>query len=194
MKSFFQRRNFFINKDLQGKLIYHSFLLAFGGVIVFTLIFCLLSANNLTLSYQDQHLQIGRTPIVLLQEILTAHWVFLLSVGLFIVINSLFLSHRIAGPLYRLQLAFTAMENKDLNQDIHLRTKDLGKELTNQLNHVNTLLSADLRQMQQLCEEMEQVIEKQEEKNDSEELAVHRQKLLALKKILSAYRLRPEAK
>ncbi|MEJ2201830.1 MAG: hypothetical protein P8X63_12580 [Desulfuromonadaceae bacterium] len=98
MKKLFQRRNFFIKKELQGKLIYHSFLLAFGGVIVFAAIFCFLAADNLTISYQNQHLQIGRTPLVLLREILTAHWLFLLSVGLFITINSLFLSHPTAPP------------------------------------------------------------------------------------------------
>lgn len=190
MKKLFQRRNFFIKKELQGRLIFHSFLLAFAGVVIFSLIFSFLSADNLTISYHDQHLQIGRTPLILLKEILTAHWLFLLSVGLFVAVNSLFLSHRIAGPLYRLERAFTAMENKDLSQEIHLRTHDLGKDLTNQINLVNRLVSADLRKMQHLCAEMEERLEGKGE----EDLAQVRRNTEEMKQLLLTYRLRPEEK
>jgi hypothetical protein len=191
MKKLFQRRNFFIKKELQGKLIYHSFLLAFGGVIVFAAIFCFLAADNLTISYQNQHLQIGRTPLVLLREILTAHWLFLLSVGLFITINSLFLSHRIAGPLFRLEQAFTAMRHRDLSQQVHLRNKDVGQELTDQLNLINRMISQDLRQMQLLCGEMKETLAKTGPMEEPDRL---RRQTEDLQKILSSYRLCAEEK
>lgn len=192
MKKLFQRRNFFIQKELQGKLIFHSFVLAFAGVVIFSLIFSVLSADNLTISYQDQHLQIGRTPLILLKEILTAHWIFLLSVGLFVAVNSLFLSHRIAGPLYRMEMVFTAMEKKDLSQELHLRTKDLGKGLTNQINLINRTFSDDLRQMQTLCAQMEESLEKKGA--EGSETAQLRRQTGEMKQILAAYRLHSEGK
>lgn len=194
MKTHGQRRNFFIKKDLQGKFIYHSFLLTFAGVIIFALIFSALSADDLTITYHDQQLRIGRTPLILLKEILTAHWLFLVSAGLFTAVNTLLLSHRIAGPIYRLERTFAAMETRNLNQDIHLRPKDLGKELTHRLNRINAMLSADLHNLRKLCEEIEQTIEAKDEIEDRERLAKLRHYTGELKKNLAAYQLRPETK
>lgn len=193
MKKPVHRRNFFIKKDLQGKLIFHSFLLAFAGVVAFALIFSLLSADNLTISYQDQYLRIGRTPMILLKQLLTAHWLFLVFVGFFIVANTLLLSHRIAGPHYRLEQTFSAMENKNLDQCIHLRAKDLGKELAEQLNRINAMLSGDLHRMQRLCKEMELIIAEQREGPDIQRREELQKKLTALNKHLSGYQLRPES-
>jgi len=194
MKTHDQRRNFFIKKDLQGKFIYHFFLLAFAGVIIFALIFSVLSADNLTITYHDQQLRIGRTPLILLKEILTAHWLFLVSAGLFIAVNTLLLTHRIAGPLYRLERSFAAMEARNFNQDIHLRPKDLGKDLVHRLNCINAMLSADLHNLRKLCEGIEQTIEAKDEIEDPERLAKLRHYTGELKKNLAAYQLRPEAK
>lgn len=67
MAKLFKRRNFFINKNFQGKLIFAAFLLVSGGCLFFIFLFALFSADTLTLSYSNHDLQLGQTPVMLLK-------------------------------------------------------------------------------------------------------------------------------
>lgn len=67
-----KRRNFFIKKDFQGKLILGYFLFVTGGCLFFMILLGAFSADTLTISYNNNELQLGQTPVILLKEILAA--------------------------------------------------------------------------------------------------------------------------
>jgi methyl-accepting chemotaxis protein len=137
----YKRRNFFIKKDFQGKLILGCFLLVAGGGLLFNVLLGLLSADTLTISYIDRDLQLGQTPLMLVKQVLTANWFLLVIGGGFMMLASLLLSHRIAGPLYRFETTLDNMQKGRLDNTIHLRDKDEGKELARKINEFNVQLS-----------------------------------------------------
>jgi methyl-accepting chemotaxis protein len=147
-----RRRNFFIKKELQGKYIFSVFIFMLAGAVLFTTVFGLLSADTLTITYKGSNLQVGRTPIVLVKEIVKTNWIFIVAGGLLVVIASIFLTHRVAGPLYRFERTLEEMKKGNFNSEIRLRSKDEAKEVARMFNEFNANISLQLKEIQELTE------------------------------------------
>jgi methyl-accepting chemotaxis protein len=152
MKRTWRRKNYFIKKDLQGKYIFIFFIFVIAGSYLFTIIFGLTSLDSLTIVYKDHTLQLGKTPLVLLKELLRAHWIFIVTGGVLVMLASLFLTHRVAGPLYRFEKSVEEMSRGNFNFEIRLRSTDEAKELAEMLNGFNTGISLRLREVRELAE------------------------------------------
>ena len=146
MKRTWRRRNYFIKKDLQGKYIFIFFIFVIAGSYLFTAILGLMSSDTLTMVYKDHNLHLGKTPVVLLRELLRAHWIFIVTGGVLVVLVSVFLTHRFAGPLYRFEKSVEEMSRGNFNFEIRLRSGDEAKELAEMLNGFNTGISSRLRE------------------------------------------------
>jgi methyl-accepting chemotaxis protein len=155
MRRTWRRRNYFIKKELQGRYIFSFFIFVIFGGIIFTLIFSLLSANTLTVVYEDYNLRIGKTPFILIREILSADWIFIVTAGLSVVVISMFLTHRFAGPMYRFEKSVEEMLRGNFNFEIRLRKKDEGKELAAMMNQLIRTISSNIREMRDLTEAIE---------------------------------------
>ncbi|MBC8439154.1 MAG: methyl-accepting chemotaxis protein [Deltaproteobacteria bacterium] len=140
----FKRRNYFINKEFQGRYIFKYFLIAAIGSVLFMAVFSFFSSNTLSISYDDYQLQLGVTPLILFKKILSAQWVFIVVGGGVVVIATLFLTHRVAGPVFRFRRSLNEMIDGDLSGRIVLRPKDESKELGEKINEFNLLLSKKL--------------------------------------------------
>lgn len=135
--------------------MFSFFIFVITGSIIFTLIFSLLSANNLTIVYEDYHLRIGKTPLVLLKEILRAYWIFIVSGGLTVAIISMFLTHRFAGPIYRFEKSLEEMIRGNFNFQIRLRKNDENKEIAQMMNQLINILSSNFKEMRNLTDEID---------------------------------------
>ena len=155
MKKTWRRRNFFIKKELQGKYIFSVFIFVLAGAVLFTAVFGLLSADTLTVTYKGSNLQVGRTPIVLLKEIVKTNWIFIVAGGFLVVITSIFLTHRVAGPLFRFEKTLEEMKKGNFTSEIRLRSKDEAKELAGMFNEFNTTISLQLKEVRALVDVME---------------------------------------
>jgi methyl-accepting chemotaxis protein len=98
----------------------------------------------MTISYSNNDLQMGQTPIMLLKKAIAANWVFLIIGGSVLVLLAMIGTHRIAGPLFRFEKALDNMINGNLSDTIHLRSTDEGKDLARKINDFNKLLSAKI--------------------------------------------------
>ncbi len=137
----YKRRNLFIDKEFQGRIIFNYFLLVLLGSVLFMFAISFFSSNTLSIVYDNYHLELGLTPEIMIKKFFSAQWFFIVTGGGVIIIITLFLSHRVAGPFYRFEKTLEAMINGDLSQKIYLRKKDEGKELANKINQFNTTLS-----------------------------------------------------
>lgn len=148
------RRTFFIKKDLQGKYIFKYFLLFGLGALLFTLTFSFFSSNTLSIVYDDYHLQLGTTPGILLNKILSTQWILIVIGGLIMMVVTLLLTHRIAGPFFRFEATLDEMVNRNLSYEIFLRQNDEGKELGTKINRFNKMMSADLNRLKRNTDQM----------------------------------------
>ncbi|MDP3480489.1 MAG: methyl-accepting chemotaxis protein [Desulfoprunum sp.] len=145
MEKSYKRRNFFIKKDFQGKLILGYFLFVMGGCLLFIILLGIISADTLTISYSNHDIQMGQTPIMLLKNVIAANWIFLIIGGSLLILAAMLITHRIAGPLFRFEKALDNMAAGNLNDVIHLREHDEGKDLAEKINVFNLGLSQKLR-------------------------------------------------
>jgi signal transduction histidine kinase len=150
-----RRRNYFIKRDLQGKYMFSFFIFVIIGAILFTLIFSILSENTLTIIYENYNLRIGKTPLILIKEILSAHWIFIFSGGLIVVVIAMFLTHRFAGPMYRFEKSLEEMIKGNFNFSIRLRSGDEVKELADMMNQLLDMLSLNFKEMRHLADEID---------------------------------------
>ncbi len=150
----YRRRNYFINREYQGRTIFHYFLLVIAGSILFSLVFSLVSSNTISIVYDNYHLKLGTTPDILLGRIFSAQWFFIVVCGAAVILITLFLTHRVAGPFYRFEKSVDAMIRKDISGNIHLRKKDEGKGVAERLNRFNQILAGHLTAVESLGSEI----------------------------------------
>ncbi len=163
-----RRRNYFIRREFQGKFVLRFFLAILIGAVIFTLIFSLFSAHTITVTYEDSTLKIDHTPRALFVEIVRAYGVYIFLLGLGISLVSLFLSHRIAGPVYRLEKTLEEVATGNLSQRITLRKNDDLKELATSTNKMIRVLSGRIEGLRDDAAVAEGKLRKLLEKLDDE--------------------------
>jgi methyl-accepting chemotaxis protein len=191
METKHKRRNFFIKKELQGRYILMFFIFVVLGSIMYAAIFSMLTADSFTIVYRDNNLTLGKTPYILLAEMLKANWILILSGGVAGVIIAMFLTHRFAGPLFKLERVVREMAAGNLSVDATLRKRDEGKELAALINLLKETLAANVKSMRELSAAMDSSIRKAAAAGSKEELGSMLAEAGAinekLKKILDGY-------
>lgn len=154
------RKRYLIKKGFQLRLISRIMLLVVfavlltgGGVLLMTRY--RESKDDAELFYVTKNF--GEDPIKITQE----HIVFpvLLYSGLILLIiasiEMLFYSHRIAGPLYRINNDIKRMAKGEIGDKINLRKRDEFKELAESINLLKEKISKDLFKLNLVKEKLQ---------------------------------------
>ncbi|MDY6903628.1 MAG: HAMP domain-containing protein [Thermodesulfobacteriota bacterium] len=152
----YKRRIYILKDTAQPRYIFTYFIIFCLGVFLFSIVFSLLSMETTSIVYENQYFSVGRTPTVLLTDLFGSGWVIVALGGLLLFIVTVFLTHRISGPLYRLNASIKAMAAGDFSFQVVLRKKDDAKELAESLNRLSDELSgriADLRSVNEALKE-----------------------------------------
>jgi methyl-accepting chemotaxis protein len=131
-----KRRNFFIEKKFQTKYLLLTLLLLFFYTFIFIII--IFAPYMLTLYFDyplAERAEASRTMLLLHGTI----WPWIGGIILFFGAVSIFVSHKIAGPLYRIKRCLAQVTEGDLSVIIRLRKWDDLKDLA---EHINTLIEA----------------------------------------------------
>jgi len=150
-----KRRNYFIKRELQGKYVFNAFLLSVAAILLLALLMGVFSANTMTISYENSDLQMGSTPVMMAKSFLAANWITLVFGGGFLVWLAIRFTHRVAGPIYRIELELDQMIEGDLRGRITLRPNDDIKEMATRINNFKDLLEKRLRRVNNITQEME---------------------------------------
>lgn len=140
-------------------MILGFFLFVIGSIVLFTVILGMFSADSMTMSYKNNTLQLGQTPVMLFKNALVANWVFIFFGGSLLVLAALLVSHRIAGPQFRFEQALKNMTDDNLNDSIYLRKKDEGSSLATHINTFNRQLSQKIRKIDEHSQSIDELIE-----------------------------------
>ena len=139
----YKRRNYFIKKNFQGKLILGYFLFMVLGCLIFAVVLSFLAADTITVVHNDT-LAIGQTPLMSLKQFIAAHWLIVSASTVLIVLAAIRITHHVAGPMFNIERSVGYMVEGRLDNVIHLRKKDEGKELAAKINQFNTELSSNI--------------------------------------------------
>ena len=143
-----RRRNYFIDKRVQGMWALLNLLLA--GTIGMILAFEILRSF-----YVEFGWPLGGKPFNLPDLFFIIKLVILALVGSgFIWILSAFAGHRIAGPIYRLNQSLKEVIKGNYNIRIQLRKKDFFQEVADTFNEMNKVLGERFNERDQLISQV----------------------------------------
>lgn len=151
-----RRSHTFVKKGYQAKFILKFCLLvALGGGISTGLLF-FFSRGTLTTSFDQSRLVIENTSFAILPAAVYTNLITLILISMACIAVVLFISHKIAGPLYRFEKDLGEIEGGDLTRQIRLRKDDQLKEFAESLNHMTSCLRG---KVEGIGREMELVLE-----------------------------------
>ncbi len=151
-----KRKNFFINKEMQGRYMMKVFIIFAICLAVMMLIFNGMSADTLSISYEDYELILDSSPNVLWKKMASSIWIVAIFGGGVLLTSSMFLTHKLAGPMFRFEKCLKSMKEKDLTDHIKLRLGDEGTELAEHINEFNHMLGAEFEKMKDVSDRIHQ--------------------------------------
>ena len=130
----YRRRQYFVKKEFQFKFILKFCLIILIGAIISTGLLFLFSQGTLTSSFQQSRLVIKNTSLAILPAIIYTNLITLGLITLATIIVTVFISHKIAGPMFRFEKELKAIGEGDLTRKIRLREKDQITDMADGLN------------------------------------------------------------
>jgi methyl-accepting chemotaxis protein len=156
----FRIKHYFIKKDFQFKFILKFCLLVFLGVIISTGLLFLFSQDTLTSSFDQSRLVIKKTAVAILPAAVYTNLITLGLITLATIMVTLFVSHKLAGPMFRFEADLKVIAEGDLTKVIRLRKKDQLMEIVDSLNQMTeslreklTIVKDDLEQIRNTASE-----------------------------------------
>ena len=163
----YKRNHYFIKKDFQTKFILKFCFLLLAGVIVSTGLLFLFSQDTLTSSFQNSKLVIEITAMAILPTIIYTSLITLALLAVATIIVALFVSHRIAGPMFRFEKELKEIGEGDLTKKVTLRKNDQAENLAECI----TEMTASLHEKVSLIRiGLERILESARKQNSSKEL------------------------
>ncbi len=155
-KPSFRRRQYFIQKGYQFKFILKFCLIVLAGSILSTAFLFFVAQGTLTSSFERGRLVIQNTATAILPAVIMTNVITLIVVSFATVVVVLFISHKIAGPMFRFEKDLKDIGEGDVTIKVRLRKKD---QFTNLANSLNTMTASLNEKIVSTQAEMEQLIE-----------------------------------
>jgi len=181
-----RRKNYFIKKRFQLSFLYRFVILLLLEAVFIAGLLMYISSDTLTTGYHDSILTIENTPNFFLVPTILIILIVGLGIGIAGMIVFIFLSHRIAGPLYRFEQDLKEVSAGDLTKRINLRKTDQLMEIKESINMLIGLLDERIRRIKKHLLELEELVSK---KDDPESVARIRKIIELLKEDIDKFRI-----
>ena len=156
-----RRRNYFIKKKFQASFILKFCLLLILTCLIMSFISLLLTKQTVTTSFEDLRLTVKTTADYILPVLASSGIIAIVLVSLATILILLYISHRIYGPIYRLEKDITEIGKGNLTVEVRLRQQDEFKGLSEMINgmikNIKNPLSSSQARIKELEEELEGV-------------------------------------
>lgn len=157
----YRRRHFFVKKDYQFKFILKFCLIVMAGSIISTGLIFFFSQGTLTSSFENSRLVVKNTALAILPAIIYTNIITLLMITLATIVAVLFISHKIAGPMFRFEKELKLIRDGDLTKSIRLRKNDQITDMAESLNEMTANLHRKILNIQENVEKLIKSAKKQ---------------------------------
>lgn len=135
-----RRRDHFVKRDFQFRWIMKFCFLVLTGAVISTGLLLLFSLDTLTSSFHQSRLVIRNTALAILPATIYTNLITLGLITLASIFVVLFISHKLAGPLFRFEKELKEIGEGDLTKRIRLRKEDQLAEMAESLNEMSARL------------------------------------------------------
>ncbi|MFH2092689.1 MAG: methyl-accepting chemotaxis protein [Pseudomonadota bacterium] len=132
----YKRSQYFVKKQFQVSFILKFCLILLAGILLSTTLLFVFSQDTLTSSYTNSRLEIQSTGDAILPAVILTNLVTSGLISFFAIVVLLYISHKIAGPLFRFEKDIKRAASGDLTVQINLRKKDQLQSMAVVLNQM----------------------------------------------------------
>lgn len=156
-----RRRNYFIKREFQARFILKFCILVALTALISSVVIYRFSSESVTTVFENSRLLIKPSTEFIMPGLILSSFISVILVGIATVIVVLFVSHKIAGPLYKIEKSLGRIADGDLSFDVYLRKTDEAKMLAEAFNNaarsLNNLLGAAAAETAKLNDELDEL-------------------------------------
>ncbi len=150
-----RRRIYFIEKSFQTWFIVRFCFLVIAGALITMALLYFFASKTTTVSFENTKAVVKSTadfifPILIQTLIITT-----IIVALFTIMLTLYISHKIGGPIYRFKKELELIANGDFSAEFRIRKGDQFQDLAQLLNLAKKNLREEFLQLKQNLMELE---------------------------------------
>lgn len=135
-----RRKTVFIDKSFQSKfIIKFCLLIIIASLLVGSSIYYF-NRQTTTVAFEHLKVVVKSTADFILPIILEILAIVTVLMGIATIGVTLFTSHKIAGPLYRLKIELEKMKNRDFSSAVQIRAKDQLKKVALEFNEMRVAI------------------------------------------------------
>jgi len=153
-KQTIRRRQLYVKKEFQFRFILKFCLILLAGVIISTGLLFFFSQDTLTSSFSHSRLVIRSTAEAMLPAIITTNLISLALIIVTTIIVTLYISHKIAGPIFRLENELQRIGRGDLTTTVSLRNNDQMLAFAERVNEMTAQLNRRVTEIRQQAEKI----------------------------------------
>lgn len=155
MENLHKRTNYFIKKGFQANFIVKFCLLIMAACSVLSVSAYLLSQKTLTTAFENSRLVIKSTADFILPTLLVSSTASGIIICLATIIVVLFVSHKIAGPIYRFEKTAEAISEGNLTSGLRIRKDDQLQPLASSLDEMEASLRNNISELKNIAGQLE---------------------------------------
>ena len=159
MEKRYKRKNIFIDRSFQTKFILKFCTIVIISSLLITGLLLFLSRDSTTVAIENTKVMVKKTTDFILSIILETVLLVLVFSSLAVIIITLFTSHKISGPLYRLKKEIEALGQGDFKRDFNIRGSDQLQEFSRALREMCNSLKDKHLHLKEKCSEFRKYIE-----------------------------------
>lgn len=152
-----RRTNYYIKEKFQRNFILKFCLIVLIGSAISGAIIYLMSKSTVTTSFENLRLVIVSTADYILPAVLLSSIIVIVITGIAAIFITLFTSHKIAGPLYRIEKDIEQVASGNLRQEFNLRQGDEVRPIAEGLNLMAVFLRDEVSALKRMIAELESI-------------------------------------
>ena len=184
-----KRRNYFIKKTFQLKFIGVLLTLIISGSLILGWVIYRMANQALAQTFYRSHLQIKSTWEILFPAVTVATGLAIFITGTITIAMVLIFSHRIAGPLFRVEKNMEEVAKGDLTVKTKLRDSDELEMLARTLNLLTERLNKQMKEIKTGIRKLSECLQEPNCLKDDSKSKEIKDNLGHLNKIISRFKL-----
>jgi methyl-accepting chemotaxis protein len=155
-----RRRIYFIEKNFQRWFIIRFCMLVLLGFLFTGILLYLFAERTTTVSFENTKAVVKSTADYLFPILVQTIIIVTIFVAIMAIMLTLFVSHKIGGPLYRLKKELNAISEGDLSSDFKIRKEDQLQDVAKCLNDMKAKLRERIKEIKAKTVELKEIIVK----------------------------------
>lgn len=139
-----KRRNYFIDKSFQTKFILKFCLLIASASLLTGIFIYWFNRQTTTVAFENLKVVVKSTSDFVLPIMSGVLVAVIFLAGIATIAITLFTSHKIAGPLYRLKVELTKIKSGDLSSTIRIRAEDQLQKVASEFEDLRLVLKGSI--------------------------------------------------